>query len=421
MIVGLENIPLGWEVKRLKYAGDSFFKGNGITKEEVFDDGDIACVRYGEIYSRYDGAFTECLSKTRLNIQNSPRYIQKGDILFAGTGELVEEIGKNIVYMGDEPCLVGGDIIVLRHKQDPIFINYALNSYAQAQKSEGKAKLKVVHISATDIENIKIILPPLIEQQAIGHFLDGKCAEIDGLIDDLNNEIRSLTEYKRSIISEAVTHGVTPNVPTKSSGIEWIGDIPAHWNIHPVSTYFSQRNHKNIHGDEQNLLSLSYGKIVRKDINIAGGLLPASFNTYNIIEAGDIVIRPTDLQNDKRSLRTGLATEHGIITSAYITLRPKEKINSTYFHCLLHSYDVKKVFYNMGNGVRQGLNYSEFSRLLLIEPPYQEQCEIVDYLEKKISAIENLISDKLLQIAHIKEYRASLIYEYVTGKKQVSL
>ena len=104
----------------------------------------------------------------------------------------------------------------------------------------------------------------------------------------------------------------------QDSGIEWVGNIPIHWKIHPVYYYFGERKNKNRLGQENNLLSLSYGKIVRKDINSSDGLLPESFNTYNIVEANDIIIRPTDLQNDKRSLRTGLVHERGIITSAYI-------------------------------------------------------------------------------------------------------
>ena len=413
------KIPSDWEIKRLKYAADYFFKGNGITKDEVFEDGDISCIRYGEIYSKYNGAFVNCISKTKLMVQDSPRHIKKGDILFACTGELVEEIGKNIVYMGDNPCLVGGDIIVMRHQQDPIFMNYALNSYAQTQKSEGKAKLKVVHISSKDIQNLVVLLPTHPEQKAIADFLDGKCAEIDGLLTDLDAEIKNLTEYKKSIIAETVIRGLNPNAPMKSSGIAWAETIPIHWHLHPVYNYFSQRVHKNIFGNEQNLLSLSFGKIIRKDINAVGGLLPASYNTYNIVEAGDIIIRPTDLQNDKRSLRTGLVTEHGIITSAYIALKPNSNIYSPYFHYLLHSYDIKKVFYNMGNGVRQGLNYSEFSRLMLFEPPIEEQKLIATYLDEKCSIIEQSIADKNTQIETLKSYKSSLIYEYVTGKKQV--
>ena len=104
-----------------------------------------------------------------------------------------------------------------------------------------------------------------------------------------------------------------------------VGKIPSTWELHPVYYYFGERKVKNYALNEQNLLSLSYGKIIRKDINTNGGLLPASFNTYNVVEPGDIIIRPTDLQNDKRSLRTGLVTEHGIITSAYIDLMPNSK------------------------------------------------------------------------------------------------
>lgn len=413
------KIPSDWEIKRLKYAADYFYKGNGITKDEVFEDGDISCIRYGEIYSKYNGAFVNCISKTKLMVQESPRHIKKGDILFACTGELVEEIGKNIVYMGNNPCLVGGDIIVMRHQKDPIFMNYALNSYAQTQKSEGKAKLKVVHISSKDIQNLMVLLPTLPEQKAIADFLDKKCAEIDGLLADLEAEVKTLAEYKKSIIAETVTRGLNPNAPMKQSGIPWAETIPAHWDIHPIYYYFTQRIHKNIFGIEQNLLSLSYGNIIRKDINTTGGLLPASYNTYNIVEANDIVIRPTDLQNDKRSLRTGFVREHGIITSAYITLQPKDNIHSPYFHYLLHSYDIKKVFYNMGNGVRQGLNYSEFSRLMVFEPPIEEQKNIAEFLDEKCAAIDQSTADKQTQIETLKSYKSSLIYEYVTGKKQV--
>ena len=205
----------------------------------------------------------------------------------------------------------------------------------------------------------------------------------------------------------------------KDSGIEWIGQIPKDWEVHPVYVYFEEGKTKNYRMQEQNLLSLSYGRIIRKDINTNGGLLPASFNTYNVVETGDIIIRPTDLQNDKRSLRTGLVKEQGIITSAYIDLRPKDNVNSKYYHYLLHSYDIIKVFYNMGNGVRQGLNFSEFAKLLLLEPTTVEQQQIADYLDIKCSEIDTLIAGKKRQLDILADYKKSIIYEYVTGKKEV--
>lgn len=200
----------------------------------------------------------------------------------------------------------------------------------------------------------------------------------------------------------------------KDSGIAWVGIIPSHWIIHPVYYYFGERKNKNKFGQEENLLSLSYGKIIRKDINTSEGLLPESFNTYNIAEKGDIVIRPTDLQNDKRSLRTGLVQERGIITSAYICLKPIKDIDSRFFNYQLHSYDVIKVFYNMGNGVRQGLNFSEFSHLLVFEPPLDEQKRIADYLDAKCAEIDALTADIQAQIDTLEQYKRSVVFSAVS-------
>ena len=200
------EIPKDWECKKAKYIINSLSKGNGITKEDVKKDGNIQCVRYGEIYSQYDRSFENCISATDVERISSPRYITKGDILFAGTGELVEEIGKNIVFMGDEPCLVGGDIIIMKHSQNPIFLNYAMNSlYVQEQKSKGKMKLKVVHISATDIGNLLVALPSIEEQKQIADFLDEKCNKIDGLITKKEKIIEELEVYQKSIIYEYIT------------------------------------------------------------------------------------------------------------------------------------------------------------------------------------------------------------------------
>ena len=274
-------------------------------------------------------------------------------------------------------------------------------------------------LPAEALNNTPVLIPTLSEQQTIACFLDRKSAECDALVADIQSQIEILEEYKRSVITEAVTKGLDPDVEMKDSGIAWVGDVPEHWIQHPLYCYFGERKNKNIMGLETNLLSLSYGNIIRKDINSNGGLLPESFNTYNIVENGDIIIRPTDLQNDKRSLRTGICREHGIITSAYIAMKAIRPISPEYFHYLLHAYDVMKVFYNMGNGVRQGLNFSEFSRLMVFEPPIEEQNAIVSYLKEKCNEIDLAISEKKQQIETIEEYKKSLIFEYVTGKKEV--
>lgn len=302
------------------------------------------------------------------------------------------------------------------------FLNYVFQTvgFQRELRKYANGILEIrLRVSASDILKRFIPFPSENEQQRIAEFLDRACGEIDGLKADIQAQIDTLEQYKRSVITEAVTHGLNPSAPMKDSGIPWVGEIPAKWAVLPIYCVYGERKRKNVFGTEQNLLSLSYGKVIRKDINTNGGLLPSNYNGYNIIEKNDIIIRPTDLQNDRTSLRTGLVKEHGIITSAYIALKPKNRVSSKFYHYLLHSYDVKKVFYNMGNGVRQGLNYGEFAKLMVYYPPLDEQQEIADYLDNKCAEIEQIIADKKTQIETLDGYKKSLIYEYVTGKKEV--
>ena len=201
----------------------------------------------------------------------------------------------------------------------------------------------------------------------------------------------------------------------KDSGIEWIGEIPQNWSISPLFCYFTEGRNPNVGLKNDNLLSLSYGNIIRKDINTKDGLLPANFESYNIVRKHHIIVRTLDLQNDKKSLRTGLVKEEsGIITSAYLNLVPKQYIYSPYYYYLLHVYDLIKVFYNMGNGVRQSLNFKEFSKLPLISPTDYEQKKIADYLDSKCSQIDLIIEKQKQIIEKLKEYKTSLITEVVT-------
>ena len=207
---------------------------------------------------------------------------------------------------------------------------------------------------------------------------------------------------------------ITTYEKTKDSGIEWIGSVPSHWRVHTLYQLVTQVKEKNSNLQEKNRLSLSYGKIKRKVIESPDGLLPASFDGYNIIEDGDIVLRLTDLQNDHTSLRVGLATERGIITSAYTTLRPIDTSNSKYLYYLLHAFDLKKGFYGMGSGVRQGLNYAEVKELRVVLPSQDEQNAIVRFLDNQCGQIDSIIEEAKSSVAEYKKLREAVIFEAVT-------
>lgn len=414
-------IPSDWKISRIKYVA-TFINGdrgaNYPSGSDLVDEGIIFLTS-----NNIHGTMLDCCSEISKYI-TTDRYsilggakIALGDIIYCLRGS----VGNCAINKEATEGTVASSLVDIRPtKIHPEYLNYILqspiNSVQTLAYMNGSC---AANLSAENVANYYFIEPPVTKQRIISAFLDSKCSEIDSIISDIQSQIEALEEYKRSVITEAVTKGLDPDVEMRDSGVQWIGDIPAHWITHPLYFYFGVRKNKNALGLETNLLSLSYGKIIRKDINSNGGLLPESFNTYNIIEKDDIIIRPTDLQNDKRSLRTGIAREHGIITYAYIAMKAIKSVNLEYFHYLLHAYDVMKVFYNMGNGVRQGLNFSEFSRLMVFEPTIEEQNAIVEYLKEKCDEIDLAIAEKKQQIETIEEYKKSLIFEYVTGKKEV--
>lgn len=199
----------------------------------------------------------------------------------------------------------------------------------------------------------------------------------------------------------------------KSSGVEWLGEVPIHWSTAPLLRVARERSESNAGMVENNLLSLSYGNIVKKDITANDGLLPESFETYQIVHPGDIVLRLTDLQNDKRSLRSALVGEKGIITSAYLCLAPT-KISPAHLAYLIRAYDVSKVFYSMGGGLRQSMNFADLKRLPVAVPPLAEQFAIAGFLDHETAKIDALVAEQVKLIALLKEKRQAVISHAVT-------
>lgn len=267
-----------------------------------------------------------------------------------------------------------------------------------------------------DLFSIPAHYPPMLEQKRIVDYLKDKTLKIEQYVSARERERELLDSLKQSEIANVVTKGLNPNVRMKDSDIPWIGMIPEHWETRTLSQMARVHfiSNKNVH--HQNLLSLSYGKIVCKDINTTEGLLPASFDNYQIVEDGNIVLRLTDLQNDHKSLRVGLSTQEGIITSAYLAIEAFTGILPKYLYFLLHSIDVKKVFYSMGNGLRQSLNWTELRKLKCIVPPILEQQAIVDYIEAKLSKIDSCMADLQTEIDYLKEFKQRLISDVVTGQ-----
>ena len=269
-------------------------------------------------------------------------------------------------------------------------------------------------IVASQILDCKFPFPPLAEQKVIADFLDAKCCEIDGLLADLDAEVKTLTEYKKSIIAETVTRGLNPNAPMKKVSLGWIDELPAKWSVARIASVYSVRNEKVSDQDFQPL-SVTMKGIVPQLENAAK---TKHGDDRKLIRKGDFVINS---RSDRRG-SCGISPYDGSCSLINTVLAPREEMNPRYYNWLFHTTQFADEFYKWGYGIVDDLwttNWGAMRRIQIPMPPLEEQAEIAAYLDKKVPQIDETIALKQDQIETLKAYKSSLIYEYVTGKKQV--
>jgi type I restriction enzyme S subunit len=211
-----------------------------------------------------------------------------------------------------------------------------------------------------------------------------------------------------------VINGLKAYPQYKVSAIPWLEKIPEHWSIEPGFAAYREKQQKNTRMVEKRVLSLSYGRIVTKPDDKLHGLVPESFETYQIVDPGDIIIRSTDLQNDWTSLRVGLVRGRGIITSAYLCLKTVGSLVPEYGYLQLHALDLMKIFYGMGSGLRQNLDFSDFKRMRVLVPPREEQDAIVRFLDHANRRFDRYIRAKKKLIVLLNEQKQAIIHCAVT-------
>lgn len=199
----------------------------------------------------------------------------------------------------------------------------------------------------------------------------------------------------------------------KDSGISWLGKIPSHWELKPGFSLYHVNNEKFDMLSEPTVLSLSYGNIIVKK-NKDEGLVPENYSGYQVIKPDYIIIRCTDLQNDKVSLRTGIAKNHGIITGAYLGLIANYGFNAQYLHYFLHDWDITKEIYRHGSGLRQVLSWNDMKRLPILVPPLAEQEAIVAYLDRATAEIDKAIASQQRMVELLQERKQIIINQAVT-------
>lgn len=267
-----------------------------------------------------------------------------------------------------------------------------------------------------EMKKITIPTPPLPEQQRIADFLDAKCAEIDALTADIQTQINTLEQYKRSVITETVTKGLNPAAEMKDSGIEWVGQMPLEWDAVPNKyLMYKVKNICPVYNGED-ILSLTINGVIIRDLN-GGGKMPTSFDGYQKVTPGNLLMCLFDIDVTPRCI--GLVKNFGLTSPAYSQFVMKTGAYAPYYYYYYLMVDYTKELLHMAKNLRHSLTEDQLGAIKAPNPPYEEQVQIAEFLDKKCVEISRVIEDKNKQLATLDEYKKSLIFEYVTGKKEI--
>lgn len=268
---------------------------------------------------------------------------------------------------------------------------------------------------------IKVPVPPIAEQERIADFLDSQCSEIDAISADIQKEIEILEQYKRSVITEAVTKGLNQDAEMKDSGVAWCPQIPSNWQYTNPKGLFGLRTDRAFRNDRQLTASQEYGIVYQDEyMEKTGNKVVTVTKDFSILKH----VEPDDFVISMRSFQGGLeySDKRGCISSAYVMLIPnKEFVYAPFYRWFFKSSKYINALQSTSNLVRDGqaMRYANFVKVPLFIVPIEEQKAIASYLDEKIEKVNSILAEKKKQLEILSNYKKSLIYEYVTGKKEV--
>lgn len=389
-------IPEEWNIGRLKYA--------------------IKCLDYRRIpvdkNLRVDGPYPYWGAGKIMGYVD--KYIFDEDIVLLGEdGAPFFDPTRDVAHRVSYPCWVNNHIHVLTAATgfDNGFLKHYLNSVDYGSYINGSILNK---LTQENMNNIALCYPDISEQRLIADFLDERCAEIDKLSEDIQKQIGILEDYKKTIITRAVTKGLNPSIEMKYSETGWLGLIPSHWNTKRISALYSLRNIK-VSDEEFPPLSVTMKGILPQLENVAK---TDDHSNRKLVRRGDFVINS---RSDRRG-SCGISGYDGSVSLINTVLKPNGTMNNEYYNWLFHTPIFADEYYKWGHGIVDDLwttNWQDMKVINVPVPPISEQMKIAEYLNEICEKIDASVSGKQEQYDKLISYKKSIVYEYATGKKRV--
>ena len=429
------QIPDDWSIVRIKNVSSLFGRigFRGYTQQDLVDEDDGAITLSPSNMKNMKMNYEKCSYISWFKYNESPEIkVENGDILFVKTGSTY---GKS-AYVTDLPkeATINPQLIVFKQST----MNKKLLAYVlQTSLISYQTELAVVGgtiptMSQEKIKNFIFPIPPLAEQQRIADFLDEKCGEIDSIRSDVQREIEILNDYKKSVITEAVTKGLDPKAKLKDSGIEWIGRIPEYWEVKKTKYCFEfgkglPITKENL--EDSGISVISYGQIHSKQNNgtsVNSSLIRFVNESYlrtnplSLVHKNDFIFADTSEDLDGCGNCVYIDTKEPIFAGYHTIIFRSKQPDAKYFAYLFLTDCWRSQIRKVASGVKLfSITQKILKETSVIIPPLSEQKEIADYLDEKCSEIDAIIADKQKQLETLDEYKKSLIFEYVTGKKEV--
>lgn len=400
-------IPTTWHIQKMKYIS------NFIQNKYSSDYGLLPYIGLENI-SSWSGSF---ISTNSQYDREQSLICEPEDILF---GKLRPYLAK--VYMNDRLCCCSNEFAVIRvNGQNKRYMWYQLLSHGFIFEIDRSTYgTKMPRANAEFIRNVFVASPSEIEQQKIANYLDKMYAEIDAVLEKTRASIEEYKKLKQAVITQAVTKGIRGDRPMKNSGSVWFEEIPCNWVMKRIKYLFHIK--KDIAGKEgYTVLSITQRGIQPKDLSKNEGQIAANYSQYQLLAPGDFAMNHMDLLTGW----VDISKYSGVTSPDYrvFVLDDAEKNDSSYYLYLMQMCYFNRIFYGLGQGVsgmgRWRLQADKFLNFPVVVPPVDEQKEIASYLNEKCSCIEVMIAKKQQYLTEIENYKKSLIYEYVTGKKEV--